>query len=73
VATLATPDTILRWYRELVAASMTTAEARTWGIVDFDIFLVAEDTDNIVISERVRRQLAEKRYPDVYFEELRQV
>jgi hypothetical protein len=41
-------------------------------IPPLDIFLVAEDTDNIIVSERVYRHLSARGYDDVYFEELRQ-
>jgi hypothetical protein len=34
------------------------------------MFLVHEDTDCIVISKRVYKQLSAKGYTDVYFEEL---
>lgn len=40
-------------------------------IPPLDIFLVAEDTDNIIVSERVYRHLSARGYDDVYFEELR--
>jgi len=36
----------------------------------FDIFLVSEDTDCIVINEKVYKHLVSKRYTDIYFEEL---
>jgi len=38
-----------------------------------DLFLVHEDTDCIVISERVYEHLANKGYSDIYFEEIRQI
>jgi hypothetical protein len=38
-----------------------------------DLFLVHEDTDCIVISERVYKHLQGKGYTDIYFEELEQV
>lgn len=44
--------------------------SKTQGL---DLFLVHEDTDCIVISERVYAALAEKGYTDLYFEELEQV
>jgi len=37
---------------------------------DFDLFLVDEDTDCIVISERVYKYLNSKGYTDIYFEAL---
>jgi len=40
---------------------------------DLDLFLVDEDTDCIVISERVYSHLVNKGYTDIYFEELKQV
>ena len=39
----------------------------------FDLFLVAEDTDCIVVSEKVYDHLQSKGYSDIYFEELRVV
>lgn len=38
-----------------------------------DIFLVAEDSDNIVVSERAFKHLSAQGYDDVYFEELQQI
>lgn len=38
-----------------------------------DLFVVHEDTDCIVISERVYKHLKNKGYTDIYFEELKQV
>ena len=40
---------------------------------NFDLFLVDEDTDCIVISERVYKYLSSKGYTDIYFEELETV
>lgn len=40
---------------------------------DLDLFLVHEDTDCIVISEKVYLHLVNKGYTDIYFEELKQV
>jgi len=40
---------------------------------DLDLFLVDEDTDCIVISEKVYKHLNSKGYTDVYFEELEHV
>ena len=69
-------------------ADMPASEAETLGedmtiinrlvlnskrLPEFDLFHVAEDTDNIVVSERVYRHLKAKNYPDVYFEKLEQV
>lgn len=41
--------------------------AKTNGL---DLFLEAEDTDCIIISERVYKHLMSKGYTDIYFEEL---
>lgn len=38
-----------------------------------EFFLIDEDTDCIVVSERIYKHLQSKGYPDLYFEELRQV
>ena len=38
-----------------------------------DLFLEANDTDNIIISERVYQHLQTKGYTDIYFEELETV
>jgi len=38
-----------------------------------DLFVVHEDTDCIVISERIYKHLQIKGYTDIYFEELKQV
>ncbi|HTU59826.1 MAG TPA: hypothetical protein VMF89_15345, partial [Polyangiales bacterium] len=38
-----------------------------------DLFLVAEDTDNMIVSERVQRHLASFDFPDVAFEEIETV
>ncbi|VAW88947.1 hypothetical protein MNBD_GAMMA17-1956 [hydrothermal vent metagenome] len=40
---------------------------------NFDLFLADEDTDCIVISERVYKYLTKKGYTDIYFEELEHV
>jgi len=42
-------------------------------VPDLDLFLVHEDTDCIVISEKVYLHLVNKGYADIYFEELKQV
>ena len=39
-------------------------------IPGLDLFLEANDTDNIIISERVYQHLQSKGYTDIYFEEL---
>jgi hypothetical protein len=41
-------------------------------IKDLDMFLVHEDTDCIVITEKIYRHLISKGYTDIYFEELEQ-
>jgi hypothetical protein len=38
-----------------------------------DLFLVHEDTNCILVSERVFQHLKSKGYDDVFFEEVRQV
>lgn len=40
---------------------------------DLDLFLVHEDTNCILVSERVFQHLKSKGYDDIYFEEVRQV
>ena len=42
-------------------------------IPGLDLFLEANDTDNIIISERVYQHLQTKGYNDIYFEELETV
>ncbi len=42
-------------------------------VQDFNLFLLHEDTDYIVISEQVYKYLNSKGYNDIYFEELGQV
>ncbi len=39
----------------------------------FNLFLLHEDTDCIVVSEQVYKYLNSKEYNDIYFEELKQV
>ena len=45
---------------------------RNWPskVKGLDLFLEANDTDNIIISERVYQHLQSKGYTDIYFEEL---
>jgi hypothetical protein len=38
-----------------------------------DLFLVHEDTNFILVSERVYQYLNNKGYPDIFFEEVQQV
>ena len=38
-----------------------------------DLFLEANDTDNIIISERVYKHLQSKGYTDIYFEKLQAI
>lgn len=40
---------------------------------DLDLFLVHEDTDCILVSERVFQHLKNKGYDDIFFEEVRQL
>lgn len=40
---------------------------------DFDIFLVAEDTDCMLVNEKTFRQIELRGYPDVCFQELKQL
>jgi hypothetical protein len=40
---------------------------------DLDLFLVHEDTNCILVSERVFQHIKSKGYDDIYFEEVRQV
>lgn len=40
---------------------------------DLSLFLVNEDTDCIVVNEHIYTYLKEKKYPDIYFEELEQM
>lgn len=42
-------------------------------LVDLDIFLVREDTDCILVSERVFQHIKSKGYTDIFFEEVRQI
>lgn len=42
-------------------------------VPDLDLFLIQEDTDCIVISEKVYNHLQGKGYDDIHFEELEQV
>ena len=42
-------------------------------VYSFDLFLADEDTDCIVISEKVYKCLTKKGYTDIYFEELEHV
>ena len=44
---------------------------RKSDLPDLNLFLVNEDTDCIVISERVHSYLSSKGYEDIYFEQLR--
>ncbi len=37
---------------------------------DFDLFLAEEDTDCIIVSEKIYKHLSNKGYTDICFEEL---
>jgi hypothetical protein len=41
-------------------------------VPDFDLFLVAEDTSKMIVSERVYQHLSSAGYPDIFLEEVRQ-
>lgn len=42
-------------------------------LIDLDLFLVREDTDCILVSERVFQHLKSKGYDDIFFEEVKQI
>jgi hypothetical protein len=42
-------------------------------LIDLDLFLVREDTDCIIVSERVFQHLKSKGYNDIFFEEVKQI
>ena len=42
-------------------------------VPDLDMFLLAEDTDKMLISELIAKYFRESAYPDVYLEEIEQV